>query len=197
MVIFTTLWANSADDWWYFSSFFSLKTGFYISYKLSPLDTIYMKCQILFSGIIIKNISKCHLLKNAFPETKYMGKSLLVFYQIQWNSGRFCVFYDCHNSFTMISCIVLWLWISSHIINASIYLSDILNNCFHENIMFGQFFCLPQKSWPEACAGQVNRCNLRIKLDLHQKPRCITYIWNTRLCLQRINFEYWAMFMEQ
>ena len=171
----------------FFFFFFFLKTGFYISYKLSPLDTIYMKCQILFSGIITKNISKCHLLKTAFPETKCMGKSLLVFYQIQWNSGRFCVFYDCHNPFTMITCII----------NASIYLSDILNNCFHEDIMFGQFFCLLQKSWPEACAGQVNRCNLRIKSDLHQKPRCITYIWNTQLCLQRINFEYWAMFMEQ
>ena len=45
-------------NWWYFS-YFSQKTGFDISCKLSPLETICMKCQILFSG---KNISKCPLL---------------------------------------------------------------------------------------------------------------------------------------
>ena len=32
------------------------KIGFDISYKLSPVETICMKCQILFSGKIRKNI---------------------------------------------------------------------------------------------------------------------------------------------
>ena len=35
-------------------SYFSHKTGFDISCKLSPLETICMKCQILFSGKIKK-----------------------------------------------------------------------------------------------------------------------------------------------
>ena len=49
--------------WWYFS-YFSQKTGFAISCKLSPLETICMKCQILFSREKKrKNISKCCLLK--------------------------------------------------------------------------------------------------------------------------------------
>ena len=45
-------------------SYFSQKTWFDISCKLSPMETISMKCQILFSGQKIrKNISKCCLLK--------------------------------------------------------------------------------------------------------------------------------------
>ena len=36
---------------------FSQKTGFDISCKLSPLETICMKCQIVFSGKIRKNIT--------------------------------------------------------------------------------------------------------------------------------------------
>ena len=47
---------------WYFS-YFSQKTGFDISCKLSPKETICMKCQTLFSGENKKNISKCRLLK--------------------------------------------------------------------------------------------------------------------------------------
>ena len=35
--------------------------AFNISSKLSPLDKIFMKCQILFSGKNKKNISICHL----------------------------------------------------------------------------------------------------------------------------------------
>ena len=43
--------------------FFSRNTGFDISCKLSPLETICMKCQILVSGRIIRKISPiCHLL---------------------------------------------------------------------------------------------------------------------------------------
>ena len=45
----TTLWANSADDkMMFFFSYFSMKTGFDISCKLSPL---------VFRGKIGKNIS--------------------------------------------------------------------------------------------------------------------------------------------
>ena len=50
-------------NWWFFF-FFSQKTGFDISCKLSPIETICMKCQILFSGKNKKKyISICHLLK--------------------------------------------------------------------------------------------------------------------------------------
>ena len=43
---FCTLLANSADKKLviFYSSYFSQKTGFNISCKLSPLETIYMKC---------------------------------------------------------------------------------------------------------------------------------------------------------
>ena len=47
---------------WHFS-YFSQKTGFDISCKLSPLETICRKYQNLFSGKNKKNISKCRLLK--------------------------------------------------------------------------------------------------------------------------------------
>ena len=47
---------------WYFS-YFSQKTGFEISCKLSPVETICMKCQTLFSGKSKKNISKFCLLE--------------------------------------------------------------------------------------------------------------------------------------
>ena len=61
---FTTLWASSADDQWVIFFYFSLrKTGFDISCKLSPLETICMKCQNLFSRTNKNNISKCRLLK--------------------------------------------------------------------------------------------------------------------------------------
>ena len=42
---------------------FFQKTGFDISCKLSPKETICMKCHILFSEKNKKNISKCRLLK--------------------------------------------------------------------------------------------------------------------------------------
>ena len=48
--------------WWYFS-YFSQKIKYDISCKLSPKETICMKCQILFSGKNKKNISKCCMLK--------------------------------------------------------------------------------------------------------------------------------------
>ena len=60
---FTTLWANSGDN--KLMTFFLVfqKTGFEISCKLSPLETICMKCQNLFSGKNKNNISVSHPLK--------------------------------------------------------------------------------------------------------------------------------------
>ena len=56
---FATLLANSADD----NFIFAQKTGFDIACKLSPLETICMKCQILFSWKNKKNMSIFCLLK--------------------------------------------------------------------------------------------------------------------------------------
>ena len=53
---------QQTTNWWYFS-YSSQKTGFDISCKLSPLETICMKCQNMFFGENKKNISKCCLLK--------------------------------------------------------------------------------------------------------------------------------------
>ena len=51
------LWVEfSADDIFIFSSYFSEKMGFDVSYELSPLETIFMKFQIRFSG----KVRKCH-----------------------------------------------------------------------------------------------------------------------------------------
>ena len=46
----------------YLFFFFFQKTGFDISCKLSPVETICMKCQILFSGKNKKILSVCCLL---------------------------------------------------------------------------------------------------------------------------------------
>ena len=46
---------------WYLSQFYQ-KSGYDSSCKLSPLETICMKCQILFSWKNKKNISNCRLL---------------------------------------------------------------------------------------------------------------------------------------
>ena len=52
------LWVKfSAENILKYISYFSQKTGFDISCKLSPLETICMKCQMLFSGKNKKNIS--------------------------------------------------------------------------------------------------------------------------------------------
>ena len=59
------LLANSADNKLViFFSYLPQETGFDISCKLSPMETICMQCQILFPGKKNKkNISKCRLLK--------------------------------------------------------------------------------------------------------------------------------------
>ena len=63
ILTFSMLLADSADD--KLMTFFLIlcvKIGFDILCKLSPKETICMKCQILFSRKNKKNISKCHLL---------------------------------------------------------------------------------------------------------------------------------------
>ena len=64
-LIFTTLWANSADDKLIDNIFliFARKTEFDTSCKLSPLETICMKCQTPFSRENKKKCSICRLLK--------------------------------------------------------------------------------------------------------------------------------------
>ena len=52
----------SADDILLYFSFFSYQIGIDILCKLSPVETICMKCQILFSGKNKKNITNlCYL----------------------------------------------------------------------------------------------------------------------------------------
>ena len=52
----------TTDDIFHFFSYFSQKTGFDLSCKLSSKETICMKCQILFSAKIIKHRIICRLL---------------------------------------------------------------------------------------------------------------------------------------
>ena len=59
----TTQWADSADDKLVIFFLFFLENRSDTSCKLSPKETICMKCQIPFSRKNKKNISKCHLLK--------------------------------------------------------------------------------------------------------------------------------------
>ena len=49
-LLFPTLWANSADDKLVTFFLFFLENRFDILGKLFPMETICMKCQILFSG---------------------------------------------------------------------------------------------------------------------------------------------------
>ena len=61
---------NSADNELVIFSlfFFTQKTGFDIACKLSPLETVCMKCQILFSGKNKKQYFKMFSAENFFPE---------------------------------------------------------------------------------------------------------------------------------
>ena len=52
---FTTLWANSADNKLVIVFLFFIETGLIFH----AVETICMKCQILFAGKIRENISKC------------------------------------------------------------------------------------------------------------------------------------------
>ena len=53
--ILTLSTLGKVTNWWYFFVFFS-ETGVDISCKLSPIETVCMKFQILFSGKNKKNI---------------------------------------------------------------------------------------------------------------------------------------------
>ena len=69
-----TIWANSAGDTLISFSYFTHKVDFDISCKLSPRETICLKCQSLFSGRYKNNISKCLL--NFLPimlSVKFLG----------------------------------------------------------------------------------------------------------------------------
>ena len=57
------LWVSfPADGILKYFSYYSQETGFDSSCKLSPMETIGMKCQIHFSGTYIRKKSKCRLL---------------------------------------------------------------------------------------------------------------------------------------
>ena len=61
-----TLVKSTTDNILKHFSYFSQKTGFDSSCKLSPMETICMKCQILFSGKnkkTIANLSSTELVK--------------------------------------------------------------------------------------------------------------------------------------
>ena len=66
LITFTCLWTNSADDKLTFFSYVSVDIGFDLSCKLSPLETICMNGQSLFSVKNKINVSKWHLL-NVLP----------------------------------------------------------------------------------------------------------------------------------
>ena len=61
--ILSTLWAKSADDRLLIFLLFFHKTEIDISCKLSPVETICMKCRILFSEENKKTKWTCRLLK--------------------------------------------------------------------------------------------------------------------------------------
>ena len=61
---------NSADNILKYSYFY-YKVGFDISCKLSPKDTICIKCLSLFSGKNKKKISGCYLAQNVVKTGSY------------------------------------------------------------------------------------------------------------------------------
>ena len=77
----TTLWADSADNKLLTFFLFFLEKRANISCKLSPQETICMKCQILLSRNIGKNISKCPQLK-FLPSMQSVKMSYLWFQTI-------------------------------------------------------------------------------------------------------------------
>ena len=85
----TTLMANSADGKLIVLFFFSQKLGFCISCKLSPKETICMKCQILVSGKYKKYISKCRLLK-ILPSTQSVKDTIKIHVscKIHWHNDK-------------------------------------------------------------------------------------------------------------
>ena len=87
VLTFTALWANSADGKLMISFFiFPQKAGFNISSKLSPLETICMKCQNLFlvnknnnnisTYLLLKNLPRMLSVKGTFNDLVYLIRSL-------------------------------------------------------------------------------------------------------------------------
>ena len=67
----------SADHVLKYFSYFSKKIGFNISCKLSPVETIHMKCQILFSGKNKKNINNSSSAELSLREIKVKAQKML------------------------------------------------------------------------------------------------------------------------
>ena len=104
----TSPWANSADNklviFFLFFPYFSQLTGFDISCKLSPLETICMKYQIQFSGKNKEKISKCCLLKILPRELSVKHRSHFSYptnspYTLQGKINRKNNFLSCDLSF--------------------------------------------------------------------------------------------------
>ena len=81
---------QQTTNWWYFS-WFSQETGFNISCKMSPLETICMKCQILFSDKNKKNISKMSFFVSSYlPICLHLFQQKhFQFSQTTWFFGEF------------------------------------------------------------------------------------------------------------
>ena len=77
---FTILWANAADDKLTIFLLFFSEIGFDISCNLSPMETICMKCQVLFSGKNQKNISVCRQLTFSSLLSVNVGLSFITGY---------------------------------------------------------------------------------------------------------------------
>ena len=85
-------WIQQKTNLWYFS-YFSQKTGFDISCKLSPVETICMKCQNLFSGKNKKNISICFLLK-ILPRVLSVAWNLPYIHPKHWDRQAWAISVD-------------------------------------------------------------------------------------------------------
>ena len=127
--ILTTLWANC-----YFSYF--LENRFGISCKLSSMETIYIKCQNLFSGKITKNISVCDGLLKILPrglsvnpspaEPRYALPLQTVQIQISWLLKK-PTDLDLH-------CLPFSKWIYINNLNQVIWLAENLKRLWHLNL---------------------------------------------------------------
>ena len=93
-------------------SYFSQKTVFDFSCKLSPLETIYMKCPILFSGKKKKKkiLSICHLLFSCeqLYHSRMDALSLSTLGKIfSWHIEIFFLFFP-ENGFTSMLIVLIW-----------------------------------------------------------------------------------------
>ena len=79
------------EFFFFFFSYFSQKTGFNISCKMSPLETICMKCNILFPGKIKKNIGNVSSAELNWRVVK-VNSLVMVFCYLFWDAtaNRVC-----------------------------------------------------------------------------------------------------------